>query len=241
MGWIYQIKNLVNGKIYIGQTCSKYVTTRWSAHKLEAKKENSNKPLYKAFQKYGFEKMEFKVLLKNVPNELLFHYERLWIKKKNCLSPYGYNLTEGGVSLKGSENPMFGVIAWNKGIKHKPESIQKMKQSFTTDKLKIMSERVKGENNPMFGKTKEQNPMYRKKHTNECIEKMKLNQPYRKEILMLLNNTETKHFNSISEAALYIRNNTKYTKADSATITKSIKNDWNCYGFKFKYTYNISF
>lgn len=237
MGWIYQIKNLINGKIYIGQTCSKYVSTRWSAHKLEAKKENSNKPLYKAFQKYGFEKMEFKVLLKNVPNELLFHYERLWIKKKNCLSPYGYNLTEGGVSLKGSENPMFGAIPWNKGSKHKSESIQKIKESFTDVKRKLISERTKGKNNPMFGKIGEKNPNYGKKISSKIIEKMKLNQPYRKEVFMFLNEELINHFNSLAEATEYIKNNTNYKKADYSTIAKSIKNNWNCYGFKFKYNF----
>jgi group I intron endonuclease len=235
MGWIYQIKNLINNKIYVGQTCSKYVSTRWSAHKLEAKKGNSNKPLYKAFLKYGFENMEFKILLKNVPNESLFYYEKLWIKKLKSLSPNGYNLCEGGISLKGSSNPMYDKIPWNKGKKHTTQSIEKMKKSFTKEKIKLISERVKGDKNPMFGKTKEKNPMFGVKHTKECIENIKLNQPYRKMVSMYLENTYIRTFNSLADAANYIRINTNYTKADYSTIAKSIKKNWKCYGFRFEF------
>lgn len=69
---------------------------------------------------------------------------------------------------------------------------------------------------------------------------MKLNQPYKKEVFMFLNEELINHFNSLAEATEYIKNNTNYKKADYSTIAKSIKNNWNCYGFKFKYTYDIS-
>ena len=51
---IYQIKNLVNGKIYIGKTND--FERRYKEHFSEKyRKHESNKILYKAFEKYGNE------------------------------------------------------------------------------------------------------------------------------------------------------------------------------------------
>jgi len=46
-------------------------------------------------KKYGLENFEKWVIL-HCKNKESNHYEKIWIKKKNTLYPFGYNLTEGG-------------------------------------------------------------------------------------------------------------------------------------------------
>ena len=58
---IYKIENLINGKIYVGQ--SNNIERRFSQHKSPyEQKRFSDKPLYKAFQKYGIENFSFSVI-----------------------------------------------------------------------------------------------------------------------------------------------------------------------------------
>lgn len=49
-----------------------------------------------------------------------------------------------------------------------------LKKSITPERRIKMSERVSGNKNPMFGRSKEDNPFYGKKHTEDTINKMKL-------------------------------------------------------------------
>jgi group I intron endonuclease len=52
---IYKIENILNGKIYIGQ--SKHIETRWSEHCRESNQEKSL--ISKAIAKYGKENFIF--------------------------------------------------------------------------------------------------------------------------------------------------------------------------------------
>lgn len=53
-----------------------------------------------------------------------------------------------------------------------------VKNSITDERRKEMSERVKGENNPMYGKYGELNPFFGKNHSEESKEKIKNNKDY---------------------------------------------------------------
>lgn len=55
-----------------------------------------------------------------------------------------------------------------------------LKSIMTEDRIKKMSERVKGKKNPMYGKFSDLNPFYGKKHKKETIEKIMLNRDYEK-------------------------------------------------------------
>ena len=62
--YLYQITNLINNKVYIGQTNN--ITKRWSNHKC------CNSPdmvIAKAIKKYGIENFKFEVLYRNVQIE----------------------------------------------------------------------------------------------------------------------------------------------------------------------------
>lgn len=90
---IYKITNLINGKIYVGQ--SKDPIRRWKEHKWDAFNPNckENSAIHEAFLKYGINNFEFTIIgwFENY-NEM----ERYYIKELKALYPNGYNLTEGG-------------------------------------------------------------------------------------------------------------------------------------------------
>ena len=98
---IYKIENLINGKIYIGQSVN--TGARWSAHKqvLSAPSHVSElkKPLYKDMYKYGIKNFSFEVI-EECKKENLNEREIYWIQKYNSYyfdeNSHGYNLTRGG-------------------------------------------------------------------------------------------------------------------------------------------------
>ena len=70
MGYIYAIKNILDNKMYIGQTIN--IESRISAHRnnLINNKHHSSK-LQNAFNKYGKENFKLIILEENVKKELL--------------------------------------------------------------------------------------------------------------------------------------------------------------------------
>lgn len=89
---IYQIRNIVNNKVYIGQSVD--IARRWWEHKARMHDPNNNcfnKPLYTAMRKYGLEMFEFTVLEECAPEELN-QKEAEYIAARNSLTPNGYNI-----------------------------------------------------------------------------------------------------------------------------------------------------
>lgn len=260
MGYIYRIRNLINNKIYIGQTSLYYPKTRWSAHKLEARNDNQ-RPLYRAIRKYGESNFSFKLLLKNIPNEQLNFYETLWIEKLKALSPNGYNLNIGGSNVIGKNNPMYGKVSPNRGKPRTDEVKQKIKDSWDKDKRERHSKMFSGENNPMYGKgyklkgikkwseeipnpmagkvlwTKDKpNPFLGKKHTEET-KKILTEKANKIPICMIDLHTgeEIKCFESIRQASLWLRDNSSFVKADHSFISKCAKGKHKfAYGYKWE-------
>jgi len=107
-GVIYKITNLLNGKIYVGQTIN-------FQHRIHCHKCSNRTGVDAAIKKYGWENFKIEVI-EECPIEKLDEREIFWIFELNCKSPNGYNLTNGGDSLKGEHNPMYGKPAWNRGI-----------------------------------------------------------------------------------------------------------------------------
>lgn len=94
MGYIYKIQNLINNRVYIGQTVKSY-EKRFQQHK-----NNYDKPyfsqltLYKAFKKYGLENFSFEPI-EEIENEKLDEREKYWIDYYDSYKN-GYNMTLGG-------------------------------------------------------------------------------------------------------------------------------------------------
>ena len=96
MGFIYKITNLINGKVYIGQT-SRTIKERYKEHKKAFKKKNV--ALYCAMRKYGINNFKIEQIEK-CDNTLLNEREIYWIAKyKSNNSKIGYNETNGGENL----------------------------------------------------------------------------------------------------------------------------------------------
>lgn len=89
---IYKITNLVNGKIYIGQTI-RNINIRWKQH---CKKTTGCCAIRDSIQKYGKENFTIESIEICDTQEQLDTREKYWINFYNCITPNGYNLKSGG-------------------------------------------------------------------------------------------------------------------------------------------------
>lgn len=84
---IYKITNLVNGKIYVGQ--SVHIERRWMEHCLPS----AHSLIGKAIQKYGKENFSFQIV-EECSVELLDEKEEYYISHYNSIVPNGYNIMD---------------------------------------------------------------------------------------------------------------------------------------------------
>jgi group I intron endonuclease len=137
--FIYKITNLVNGKVYIGQT-TRTVEERWKEHCYSS---NKGFILNKAIKKYKKQNFKIETIEKCNSIEELNNKEIYWIKYYNS-NKEGYNIALGGNA------PMFKR-------NHTKNSINKIIKSTTNkNKSKQHSENISlsklGNKNPMFNK-----------------------------------------------------------------------------------------
>lgn len=135
------IKNLVNSKVYVGQTDN--LRGRWAQHKNHAK--ILNYPIYKAIRKYGLDQFRFVPLENFNTKDEVNLAEVFWIDLLETRNrAYGYNIKEGGAHGK-----------------HSSESLLKMsiikigKIATDSTRLKMFKSHA-GENNHNFGKVTSQ-------------------------------------------------------------------------------------
>lgn len=164
-GIVYKTTNLINNKIYIGQTITKRNYYIGSGDKI----------IY-AILKYGKQNFVKEVLEEGFSQEHLNERERFWIKKlKSQDSEIGYNIEDGGSNrpftmpwseerrkaqskrMSGSLNPSCKFGGGMKGKKHSKEILEKMSRKMKGKKRSIqgcqnISNSKKRENHPMYGK-----------------------------------------------------------------------------------------
>ena len=165
---IYKITNLVNGKMYIGQSIDIY--KRWKEHNNIAFRTTSksyNYPLYKAIRKYGIDNFKFEII-EECSIEKLNDKEIYYINKYNtCIfnkNSFGYNMTLGGEG--------------HRGYKHSEESKRKIGEASKGNQyakgVNIGNQYAKG--NKLSEETKKQMGISRKKNVNngckyiQCLE-----------------------------------------------------------------------
>ena len=100
IGYIYKINNLINGKIYIGQT-TQTIESRWGDHKKSSKNKDKMKyALYRAMSKYGIKNFTIEEIEK-CEIDKLNDREVYWISFYDSFNnDKGYNLTLGGGGKK---------------------------------------------------------------------------------------------------------------------------------------------
>ena len=86
---IYKITNLINGKIYIGQT-------KFTVEKRFKEHAKADSPLGHAIRKYGKKNFKAEVIETCQTFTELNEREIFWIKEFNCKVPNGYNIADGG-------------------------------------------------------------------------------------------------------------------------------------------------
>lgn len=116
MAYIYKVTNLVNNKVYIGQT-TKTIERRWQQHIYEAthKGHGENYPLHAAMRKYGIENFIIEKL-EQCQDDDRYDRETYYINLfQSLVNQYGYNiaLNGAGVLLYSSEEIL---NLWNQGL-----------------------------------------------------------------------------------------------------------------------------
>lgn len=115
-GFIYKITNNINGKCYIGKTAAT-IEERFETHIKDSKRDYcKDRPLYRAFNKYGIENFSIEEV-DCVPLELLSEREIYWIGYFHSYED-GYNATLGGDSkLLYSRDEIISLIKEEKTAK----------------------------------------------------------------------------------------------------------------------------
>ncbi len=111
---IYQIRNLINGKVYVGSF--RNLKERWGEHKrlLRSNRLKHHSPhLQHAWNKYGEENFIFEILIHcRATRKTLLCYEQKYMDFFCSYErEFGYNVSRkagGGPCLVGAANPMFG-------------------------------------------------------------------------------------------------------------------------------------
>jgi group I intron endonuclease len=172
MKGIYKITNLINAKVYVGQ--SQNLNSRKKSHFYWLNRDrHHNDYLQKSYNKYGKENFIFEMIEET---ENLDNRELYWINENGGLnSNFVYNLktplnnefsdyvkVKLSKSMLGEKNPNYG----NKWTE------EQKKKSSKERKGKTLQERI-GEERAKLTKEKMSNSQKGRKHTEETIEKIK--------------------------------------------------------------------
>ena len=185
MRYIYVVRNLVNHKVYVGQTINP--ARRKAGHWSTFKNEKNEYPLPRAMRKYGIENFVFEVIEECATQEVTNEREKFWIQHFDSRNrDNGYNLHVGGCvgndesfqkiseALKGNKHCVgrkFSVetkkklSAWQRGKTISEETREKIRQTSAKKQLQ------RGEHNSQYGKRGERHP--RAKLTQEQADKIR--------------------------------------------------------------------
>lgn len=121
---IYEIRNVVNGKVYIGS--AKNFSLRWNTHRSFLSKGTHHSPhLQAAWSKYGEHSFEFKKLLVCAPENLIMYEQIMMDGHKAADRKHGYNarpLAESMLGYKYSAETKAKMVIAVTGRKATPET-----------------------------------------------------------------------------------------------------------------------
>jgi group I intron endonuclease len=158
MGYIYILTSSSSGKSYVGQT------TREIEERLGEHQEHTSacRAIRNAIQKHGWD--SFIADYYECPDDELNKNEKWMVELLGTLSPWGYNLREGGGSRgkfsddtkKKLSESRVGEKNHRYGTKTSEETKQKVQKMWTEEKRKEHGLKISGFLNPMFGKPRDE-------------------------------------------------------------------------------------
>ena len=129
MQGVYQITNVVSGKVYIGSAIN--VTSRWSDHLKNLRGGRHHSPkLQHAWNKYGEGNFILEVLEKVTDENMLIAREQYWLDTKQSYDDlYGYNIcrTAGNrLGMSHTEETKALISKKKKGVKVDPVEAERL-------------------------------------------------------------------------------------------------------------------
>jgi len=163
---IYQIRNIINGKVYIGSS-NDIINKRWKAHKFGLRRNSHyNRHLQRAWNKYGENAFSFEIVEK-VEQRLDLIMKEQWYLDNISLK---YNVAEF------ADSPFLGKTHSEKTRRMISESSMGNAhwagKTHKKETKKKISDAMSGENHPFFGVMGEDHPSFGRKHSSDSIEKM---------------------------------------------------------------------
>ena len=166
--YVYKTTNNLTGKFYIGVHSTNILNDKYYGSGIQIKQ---------AIKKYGKNNFTFEILKFCKTREDAFVEEFNLVNENVIKDSNSYNMMIGGLggTIK-TEDMKNKVSAKLKGRKFSEEHRKKIGEA---NRKRIISEETKnklrGENNPMFGKTGDKNPSFGKKHSIETKKKISEN------------------------------------------------------------------
>ena len=159
MGHIYKITNKLNNKSYIGYTINP--SKRWLAHQ----NKQGSKLVWQAIQKYGLPNFSFEVIAEDTVDN-----ENNYIVDYNTIAPNGYNIAPGGGLPPNHKGKTYKEIYgdnWQMQIDKRTKTQLERggygPVNHSTETKQKISKAVSGKNNPMYGRT----------HNEDTLNKMR--------------------------------------------------------------------
>lgn len=186
---IYKITNLLNNKVYVGQT-TKALDERWKQHKRNIR-EGRKYHLYNAIRKYGIDNFKVEVIDKAESFIDLSLKEIFWIQFYNTTNrKFGYNDTFGGEGGIPTKETRLKISKSRKGISPKEGTGKKISIALKDywknhikegPSLEIRNQiaetlKRKGCKPPLHKMTGKNHPMFGKHHSDESKKLMSLGQ-----------------------------------------------------------------
>lgn len=98
---VYKITNVINGKVYVGQSWD--TRKRWGDHRDQVGL-NSSCYIHRAMRKYGIDSFKFQILAVPDSQEVMDELEEYFIRLFDSTNPKkGYNLRTGGAGWRPNE------------------------------------------------------------------------------------------------------------------------------------------
>ncbi len=178
---IYVITNLINGKMYVGQT-SGSVKKRWSQHKSHTLRKSTH-PLYRSILKHGVENFDVSLVALAFTKKHCDWLEEQWIRTlETHLRDKGYNLTFGGEGARHVQETKEKLAKMKLGkpgrvyteeqklatsLRQRGEKGNNWGKKSSSETREKMSQSHSGENNHCFGLYGPFHPAFGAKHSEE--------------------------------------------------------------------------